>query len=463
MPSIPELLGHQRPPGLSPQVDMDFDNTMSGIAGLHRHYNELRGVENSKNKLIENLLERVDAITIQYEQIRLDKERETDYNRSVQRQQAELYKEIAQLKASMERDAFLLVLLDGDGMLFDDELVNQGEAGGREAAARLTTFIREHVQQTTISKTMPNIPSDYKIVVKIYANLRGLADAYFRSGVCAKPHVVEDFARGFTGAKQLFDFIDVGSGKDRADDKIGENFKLNLHNVHCRHVLLGCAHDNGYARLLEDVGDETVYGRVTLIEGVPFGRELFELSKRYRAASSDELFRKSKLVIPTQDELSRRLYPQQSNEPMVQMYPGPGTPSPTLAHSAKAVPPPNRPLNPTVSSWASAAAAPSTAPSPSVASVAVTEPRNAVSRNIKGQRVDAEIRYNPDEFMRIKKMKMCNVHYLRGDCAYPNSCTHDHAYKPNKNELAVLAQVARQTSCRFGTACDEPKCIYGHR
>ena len=32
--------------------------------------------------------------------------------------------------------------------------------------------------------------------------------------------MIEEFARGFTGSKQLFDFVDVGMGKDRADDKI---------------------------------------------------------------------------------------------------------------------------------------------------------------------------------------------------------------------------------------------------
>lgn len=32
--------------------------------------------------------------------------------------------------------------------------------------------------------------------------------------------VFEDFARGFSRGKTLFDFVDVGPGKDRADEKI---------------------------------------------------------------------------------------------------------------------------------------------------------------------------------------------------------------------------------------------------
>jgi|TARA_R110002003_G_scaffold109_3_gene9110 hypothetical protein len=41
-----------------------------------------------------------------------------------------------------------------------------------------------------------------------------------RKGIIDDVSVFEDFARGFTRGKTMFDFIDVGSGKDRADEKI---------------------------------------------------------------------------------------------------------------------------------------------------------------------------------------------------------------------------------------------------
>lgn len=85
-----------------------------------------------------------------------------------------------------------------------------------------------------------------------------------------------------------------------------------------------------------------------------------------------------------------------------------------------------------------------------------------VSRNRLGQRIDPVVQYDPQEVKRIKKMKMCNVHYLRNDCPY-DPCTHDHHYKPNKNELATLRYVSRMTPCKFGSECDDLKCIYGHR
>ena len=108
---------------------------------------------------------------------------------------------------SKARDAFILVLIDGDGMIFDDRFVQNGEAGGREAAGLLWNAVMDHFQ------SHPGLPSDVKIVTRIYANLKGLGDVFKKSGILSTPSTMEDFARGFTGSKQLFDFVDVGVGK----------------------------------------------------------------------------------------------------------------------------------------------------------------------------------------------------------------------------------------------------------
>jgi hypothetical protein len=57
-------------------------------------------------------------------------------------------------------------------------------------------------------------------VARIYANLKGLAEACYRAGAVDSPNLIVEFVRGFTHCKQLFDFVDVGPGKDRADDKL---------------------------------------------------------------------------------------------------------------------------------------------------------------------------------------------------------------------------------------------------
>ena len=99
------------------------------------------------------------------------------------------------------------MLIDGDGMIFDDRLIQNGEAGGREAAGLLWNAVMDHFQNDA------SLPSDVKIVTRIYANLKGLGDVCKKSGLLSTPSTIEDFARGFTGSKQLFDFVDVGAGK----------------------------------------------------------------------------------------------------------------------------------------------------------------------------------------------------------------------------------------------------------
>ena len=100
-------------------------------------------------------------------------------------------------------------------MIFNDDLARKGEIGGKEAAGKLWGQISDFVHES-----ISTIPPDYKIVARVYANLKGLGDICYKSGILEKPGTIEDFARGFTGSKVLFDFVDVGSGKDRADEKI---------------------------------------------------------------------------------------------------------------------------------------------------------------------------------------------------------------------------------------------------
>ena len=377
---------------------------------------------------------------------------------------------------SQERDPFVLVLIDGDGMIFDDNLIKHGENGGRQAASLLWNAISECVHNTM------DLQSDIRIVTRIYANVRGLGDVCHKAGILAKPEMMEDFARGFTGSKQLFDFVDVGIGKDRADDKLSgktllsmgiecdliaiEIFKLHLYDCHCRHIFFGCSHDNGYARLLEDVAEPTVLKSITLLEGVPFERELLFLKSKYQTTRFDGLFRTSKINIHQQQQLYQTLPSHTNGAP-------PGLPPPPSHYQSPYQPSlPNSPppsVNgvsssmPTPQTWATTAMnAKYHAPSPPPSAPPTTGSNLQVQRNRHGQRIDPLMQYDLNEVRRIKKLKMCNVHFLRGDCPY-DPCTHDHFYEPNKNELQTLRYVSRLVPCKYGTECDDPKCIYGHR
>lgn len=125
-----------------------------------------------------------------------------------------------------------MVLIDGDGMIvslgsqylphcrhtnirqFQDEFLRDGEQGGRRAAAQLSAAVQDYIE------TEGTVPLGARIVCRIYANVRGLGDVLVRTGAIEDVAQFEDFVRGFTRARTLFDFVDVGAGKDRADEKI---------------------------------------------------------------------------------------------------------------------------------------------------------------------------------------------------------------------------------------------------
>ena len=111
-----------------------------------------------------------------------------------------------------------MVLLDGDGLIFKDEFLRNGEQGGKDAANQLWKVVSQY-----ISSNLPSVSSP-EIITRIYANVKGLANACFNSGIIDDPSVMDDFVRGFNESRLLFDFVDVGTGKDRADDKIGGRY-----------------------------------------------------------------------------------------------------------------------------------------------------------------------------------------------------------------------------------------------
>ncbi|KAI4151036.1 MAG: hypothetical protein LQ341_000985 [Variospora aurantia] len=438
---------------------------------LHQRFQDLKGVEHHKNELIIELLRRIDSLSNDYQQMSLDHQRETQFNREGQLKEQQLKNEIRKLQSFMSRDPFVSVLIDGDGMIFEDELMRRGELGGKEAATKLWNAIKDHMHEK-----LPSIPSDCRIVTRIYANLKGLAEICYKSGIVERINTIEDFYRGFTGSKILFDFVDVGHGKDRADEKITELFKLHLNDYHCHHIYFGCSHDNGYARLLEQYTEPTHTTRITLVEGVPFERELKFLQSQFSCVKFDDLFRPNKISIynPSQHPTSQPA-PSQSARTSSDTY---GVPlsqaqniyqspyQPMIGDTSPSTAPNNAPMmNPKASSWASTATAaaqlvsPPATPTPAVSQSISSKD---IPRNRYGQRVDPPVVYDKEVVNRVRNLKLCNVHFLRKDCQY-DPCTHDHCYKITKNELTSLRSIARNVPCYFGNECDDPKCIYGHK
>lgn len=221
--------------------------------------------------------------------------------------------------------------------------------------------------------------------------------------------------------------------------------------------------------------------KVTLLEGVPFEKELSSLP--FRKQKLHDLFRGSKLVVPKASYSTNPAYVETVPKNFNAI---PGLPtrlppprngnwpqdSPSYAKVVLANSP--TPSNATLGSdgvsvgsrrvmnWAETAVAPPLPASPA-ADYRPADRNEIVARNRAGQRIDPPYRdIDKAEVDRVKKLKLCNVHYLLNECPYGNKCPHRHNYQPTEGEIAALRLVARLAPCTNGSGCEVPKCVYGH-
>lgn len=91
-------------------------------------------------------------------------------------------------------------------MHFADHLVRDGVSGGEAAARALLAAVFEQLRYE------PDFRYDEKIVVRVYANLRGFNSTYFGLGITGGGDAVTDFVTGFNKYNECCDFIDAGEG-----------------------------------------------------------------------------------------------------------------------------------------------------------------------------------------------------------------------------------------------------------
>ena len=100
-------------------------------------------------------------------------------------------------------------------MQFQDKFLNRDAAGGGEAAEELLKNVKGYMSSELL------IDADStEVVVRAYANLKGLQSACVQNAWMKVGSSLKCFGQGFTQRRALFDFVDVGAGKERADHKI---------------------------------------------------------------------------------------------------------------------------------------------------------------------------------------------------------------------------------------------------
>ncbi|KAF2204218.1 hypothetical protein GQ43DRAFT_191939 [Delitschia confertaspora ATCC 74209] len=204
-------------------------------------------LEEKRFELIEELLEKLEKAEARLAQTELDLKSEQNVRRRLQTEVVEAKERESNLAVqSKEREAalvekqsrkpFVLVLIDADaeGYMFQDKYITRRAQGGEALADELLVRIREYL------RPLYDDADSLDILVRVYANLEGMANILVRDGKVRNLGQLRAFATGFCGRIAGFDWVDVGIGKEGGSArKVRENLHLWAQNVHLRHLILG--------------------------------------------------------------------------------------------------------------------------------------------------------------------------------------------------------------------------------
>ncbi|EFX05878.1 ccch zinc finger DNA-binding protein [Grosmannia clavigera kw1407] len=175
--------------------------------------------------------------------------------------------------------SFVLVLVDADG---DDYLMNNylqqqnAVEGGSKAAKDLREAVRQHLLMM-YGEQAAGLP----VIAKAFASGHGRINVLERTTGMKRYDAQKtflNFMAGFSQTEELFDFVVVDRGKERADRKLEASFRQFVNNPCCQHILLACCHDNGYVRMLEKfVGDPVASKKIVLVKSSQPGAEFASL------------------------------------------------------------------------------------------------------------------------------------------------------------------------------------------
>ena len=264
--------------------DQEMERTTAQLAGFR--------AENTKHQAtLTDMLDKYATLIEDYKRLQSDFEEARDSR--------ERYKQMAR---GQDRNPFVLVLVDGDGYIFDDELIASGAEGGQRAAHLLNQAVQDSLRSRGLDHC--------RVMVRVYANLTGLSKALSKCKLAGpEKRSLAPFVADFNRSNELFDFVDAGELKENADFKIRAALRLYAENPQCRHIFFAGCHDVGYVSELTAHHENR--DRITLVRSSSFHPEFNKLGMRIEGFPN--VFRLTPLDtnIPT----SAKTQKQQSAEP----------------------------------------------------------------------------------------------------------------------------------------------------
>ncbi|KAF5027069.1 hypothetical protein F66182_838 [Fusarium sp. NRRL 66182] len=429
-----------------------------------------------RDNALTNLLEQYEVLIQDYKRLK------SDYEEA--REARENYKKLARGQAS---NPFALVVVDGDGYIFDERFVTDGEEGGSRAAKRLNDAIKNSLRSKGLESC--------DVMIRVYANLVGLSKTLHKNGLAgAEKRSLSSFTAGFNRSYGLADFIDAGELKENADFKLKAILRLYADNAQCKHIYFAACHDVGY---ISDLTPFRGNDRFTLVRtpSLNFHGEFNKLKMNVEelygvfretpltyAAAQPKAFPSnntgnSTLTYSNSNSTSTR---GSANDSSICQFYARGnckygstcrnshmnartssqdsTPSPSIGTNTK--PERNFALDWRRTSTSSLA--------PNVESLPKKEdiPDGYVAINAAGHRLDTYIAPDEAAAKRLRALTInreknyCNNKQLYESCENED-CEYDHSPIPEDLKPA-LEYLSRSVPCSNHSACRKAKCVFGH-
>ncbi|KAI0156454.1 hypothetical protein GGR57DRAFT_463470 [Xylariaceae sp. FL1272] len=179
----------------------------------------------NQNNALGDILERYEKLLVEYS--KLKSIHEDDQTR------------LMQLSRGQEHDPFVLVLIDGDGYVFNDGFITAGADGGSLAAQKLNDAIKGSLKRKGLEFC--------NVMIRVYANLSSLSKSLAKKGLTGpEKRSLAPFVSEFNRSYELTDFVDAGELKEGADFKIRALLRLYADNPQCKHIYFAACHDGGY-------------------------------------------------------------------------------------------------------------------------------------------------------------------------------------------------------------------------
>jgi len=445
---------------------------------LDQQVESFRASDAAREKFVHDILAGYKQLLREHSDLINDFHAEKDNRRRYQTMHDEKQTMVTEYQRQFESSSFVMALIDGDGAIFQDALLQAANGdGGSEAASRLYNAIREHVA------SLYSNSDHWPIMVQLYLSLDKLAIKLAQVGLVQTPQDLRLFAQRFSVNQPLFSIIDVGQGKERADHKIKEMLRTFSDNPTCRHIIFGGCHDAGYLLNLEQFKhNAAIASQITLLETTSMLKGFADMTN-FRHGRFDSVFRSTPLPeIPASNLLASRSPTQAPVRPIgrantIQEVPTVQAPRSTITI-------PSRSSTPSILSagvsekdgdtWANVGktGAPTNG-SISIALGASTGKKATTKKyayyNKAGERLDLPLPPKDNVGaqsleMRMKKCgkKMCNNWHLGGSCDKGEFCNFQHEPKLPPGEVTALRYKARSLACK-NRYCENIDCYMGHQ